>query len=253
MDELGGLFDGLIDGFRNLLFIGRYYQNQWLLYFAIALAVVAYVFIDSYRRRGQNFGFWRAAVLINLALFIPTIVVALGFVTILDLTMLTIFAYMGIASGIIALGLGIGYFINFRGAPKAGPEYGANAYIPPAPVMQQPVAPAPRPQPQAPYKPPKVKVAAWVVMKSNGKNYQLNQGTTTIGRSKQSDIPILNDPTVSGQHIKIVEENGHYTLYDLGSTNGTWVNGYKVRQPMLLDINDEIRLGDNTFMKFVAS
>ena len=74
-----------------------------------------------------------------------------------------------------------------------------------------------------------------------------------VGRSASNDIAVIDDPTVSGQHIKITEENGHFTLVDLASTNGTWVNGHRVRQPVLLDTNDEIKLGDNTVFKFVAS
>ncbi len=244
MDVLAGLF-------QDAMFLLRYYNNLWILLIIISVVVAIYIFVDSNRRNIRNATFWRIAAVVNVALFVPTIIVAFDLLTAalsIDWSILALFAYMGVASSIIAVGLGLGYWINFRELQyDAGP---AEVYTPPPPVY----APAPAPaQPRAPYKPSKPKTNAWLVMKSSGKSFQLNQGTTTIGRSMNSDIPVMNDPTVSGQHLKIVEESGHYKMIDLGSTNGTFVNGYRVRQPVLLDINDEIRLGDNTYMKFVAS
>ena len=247
MDILAGLF-------QEAMFLLRYFNNLWILLIIISVVVAIYIFVDSNRRDIRAATFWRIAAVVNVALFMPTVIVAFDLLTAaltIDWSILALFAYMGVASSIIAVGLGIGYWINFRELHyEAAPVYDPNVLTPPPPVY----APAPQPaQPRAAYKPSKPKANAWLVMKSSSKSYQLNQGTTTVGRSTNSDIPILNDPTVSGQHIKIVEEHGHYKMIDLGSTNGTWVNNYRVHQPVLLDINDEIRLGDNTYMKFVAS
>ena len=257
-DDLG-ILDGIVDAAQQLMFLIRYYNRLWILLILVSIAVAIYIFLDSNRRNIENAVFWRVAAIVNVALFIPTVVVAFDLMSAFlstDWDILALFAYMGVASSIIAVGLGIGYWINFRELTRFDPEpeYDANVYTPPPPSPQPMQRPAPAPQqPRAPYKSPKPKANAWLVMKSNNKNYQLNRGTTFIGRSSKTDIPILNDPTVSSQHIKITEENGHFKMVDLGSTNGTWVNGYRVRQPILLDINDEIRLGDNTYMKFVAS
>lgn len=235
----------------QLQFLLTYYEQLWIFLIVASFAVALYIFTNSALRNIQDAAFWRIAAVLNLMLFIPTILVILGVRP--DPVGLLIFAYLGIASAVIALGLGIGYWINFRELARDNVGYDANAYIPPAPMVQQPMPYSP-PQPrQVPSKPRKPKISAWLVAKSTGRNHQLNQGTTIIGRSNQCDIPILNDPTVSGTHAKIAEENGHFTLTDLGSTNGTWVNGYRVRQPMLLEVNDEIRLGDNTYLTFVAS
>lgn len=257
-DDLG-LLDGIFEAAQQLVFFSRYYGRLWIPLILVSIAAAIYIFVDSNRRNIKNAVFWRVAAVVNVALFIPTIIVAFDFMSAVlggNWDILALFAYMGIASSIIALGLSIGYWINFRELARfePEPEYGENVYTPPPPTPQPMRQPAPAPQqPRAPYKSPKPKANAWLVMKSNNKNYQLNRGTTFIGRSSKTDIPILNDATVSSQHIKITEENGHYKMVDLGSTNGTWVNGYRVRQPILLDINDEIRLGDNTYMKFVAS
>lgn len=63
-----------------------------------------------------------------------------------------------------------------------------------------------------------------------------------IGRDNNNDW-VLNDATVSGIHACIVIEKSHYTIVDLGSTNGTFVNELPVRKKQF-SINDEIRLGD---------
>jgi len=58
---------------------------------------------------------------------------------------------------------------------------------------------------------------------------------------------------MSNNHAKIVEQNGHYRLNDLASTNGTRVNNRLVREPVLLEPDDEIQFGDNTVVRFVTS
>jgi pSer/pThr/pTyr-binding forkhead associated (FHA) protein len=55
---------------------------------------------------------------------------------------------------------------------------------------------------------------------------------TTIGRGKDNDI-VIDDPTVSGHHCKIVVEDSRFTIVDLDSTNGTNVNGSKVSKMMI--------------------
>lgn len=99
--------------------------------------------------------------------------------------------------------------------------------------------------------PKKLRVQAWLVAK-DGRNYQLNSGTTSIGRASDNDVRIM-DPKISKHHVKIMESDGHFKLIDLGSTNGTWVNERVVNNPILLRSEDEIRLGDSYKMQFVAS
>ncbi|HAF62203.1 MAG TPA: hypothetical protein DCK95_07750 [Anaerolineaceae bacterium] len=96
----------------------------------------------------------------------------------------------------------------------------------------------------------KLKVSAWLVSRE-GKNYQLNAGETSIGRSSDNHIQLMN-PKISKHHAKIVETNNHFKLIDLGSTNGTWLNGKLVRQPVALHSEDEIRFGDSYKVQFVA-
>lgn len=65
---------------------------------------------------------------------------------------------------------------------------------------------------------------------------------TTIGRHESNDISIP-EQTVTGKHAKIVLENGALTLVDLGSTNGTFVNGVRIRSHELKS-GDRFRLGN---------
>ncbi|MGF1643737.1 MAG: FHA domain-containing protein [Thiotrichales bacterium] len=71
--------------------------------------------------------------------------------------------------------------------------------------------------------------------------YSLDKETIKIGRVANNDIPI-ESMAVSSQHCKIVTVDGDSFLEDLGSTNGTYVNGKKVRKHAL-DHGDLITIG----------
>lgn len=79
------------------------------------------------------------------------------------------------------------------------------------------------------------------------RQYHLHTGNNTIGRMSGNDIVIL-DPSASRFHAKIVlEENENaITLFDLGSTNGTYVNRDRITAPKHLDKSDIIRIGQHT-------
>lgn len=68
--------------------------------------------------------------------------------------------------------------------------------------------------------------------------------TTLLGRSPTADVPV-QDPTVSSEHCRIVPGSGMYMLHDLGSTNGTLVNGSLIRQHVLCP-GDVIQVGNTT-------
>ena len=63
-----------------------------------------------------------------------------------------------------------------------------------------------------------------------------------IGRSDQADIT-LNEDGVSRSHARIDRHENSYMLVDLGSTNGTYVNGDPIEQKVLTD-GDKVRIGD---------
>lgn len=71
--------------------------------------------------------------------------------------------------------------------------------------------------------------------------YFLGDGRVTIGRLETNEIPIP-DPGLSRHHAEITPENGQYVLTDLGSTNGTFVNGKRIAEKTLKD-GDKIGIG----------
>lgn len=84
-----------------------------------------------------------------------------------------------------------------------------------------------------------------------GKYYAIRHGTV-IGR-KEGDL-ILDDPKVSGSHAKFTMENDQFTIWDFGSSNGTYVNGKRIREATLLEENDLIKIGETVFVvKFLDS
>jgi hypothetical protein len=68
-----------------------------------------------------------------------------------------------------------------------------------------------------------------------------------IGRQADNDLVVV-DPGVSRHHVEVINENGNCTLHDLGSTNGTYVNGSVVTEHALRD-GDRISLG-STVVEF---
>jgi pSer/pThr/pTyr-binding forkhead associated (FHA) protein len=71
-----------------------------------------------------------------------------------------------------------------------------------------------------------------------------------IGRSEEGEI-VLFDPSVSRVHAVVEVRAGEAVVRDLGSTNGTYLNGRRVETESLRD-GDELRFG-NTRMRFEAS
>jgi hypothetical protein len=75
----------------------------------------------------------------------------------------------------------------------------------------------------------------------SGETFVPKAGGTTIGRSP--DCPVfLDDVTVSRKHAVVSERDGHWTIEDQGSLNGTFVNRRRVESAELTD-GDEIQIG----------
>lgn len=93
-----------------------------------------------------------------------------------------------------------------------------------------------------------------------GREFPVNaKGSTRIGRHGSNEVALVEDSTVSGEHAVIKAENGHYTLWDLASTNGTFVypggssskdekGEVRVREPKALMDKDVIEVGKTKFM-----
>lgn len=84
-----------------------------------------------------------------------------------------------------------------------------------------------------------------------GQRIELHEGHYVIGRHLQNDI-VLNDTNVSRMHAEFVSAAGEVTVKDLGSTNGTKVNGVLVTNEQLLQHGDVINFG-TAQVRFEAS
>ena len=69
-------------------------------------------------------------------------------------------------------------------------------------------------------------------------------GGLTIGRSRSTELP-LDDTFVSHMHARILRRGAFYHVQDLGSTNGTFLNGQRVETAQLRP-RDTLRMGEST-------
>jgi FHA domain/zinc-ribbon domain len=74
-----------------------------------------------------------------------------------------------------------------------------------------------------------------------GSEFRLDGDLTTAGRHPDSDI-FLDDVTVSRRHAEFYHERGRFTVRDVGSLNGTYVNGSRIEEAELVG-GDEVQIG----------
>jgi pSer/pThr/pTyr-binding forkhead associated (FHA) protein len=66
----------------------------------------------------------------------------------------------------------------------------------------------------------------------NSDIFPLNKTVVNIGRRPENDLQIF-DPRISRNHAQLRSAHGHYQIFDLNSTGGTYVNGQRVTQHAL--------------------
>jgi hypothetical protein len=84
-----------------------------------------------------------------------------------------------------------------------------------------------------------------------GTTYDLTKEVTLMGRDVSNDI-ILGDSEISRQHARLTRTPGGYVIEDLGSTNGSFVNGERLMAPRVLNPGDLVALGENVSLTFDA-
>lgn len=72
--------------------------------------------------------------------------------------------------------------------------------------------------------------------------WPLERGPLRIGRAPGNALTIA-DPTVSREHAELLERDGAWTVLDLGSRNGTRVNGIAAERPLPLQVGDRLEVG----------
>jgi hypothetical protein len=87
-------------------------------------------------------------------------------------------------------------------------------------------------------------LANLIVVKGDtaGDVFRLKFEVHVIGRGEEADL-VVRDPEISRMHARFKRHENYYILEDLGSANGTWINGARVEGRRLLMPGDRLRLG----------
>ena len=95
---------------------------------------------------------------------------------------------------------------------------------------------------------PHVEAGKIVVIKSpaltEGDEWDLDSSPLTLGRSSQNDIQIDRDEYASSTHARIEPRRDGVWVEDIGSTNGTYLNGIRLTRPKRLTSGDIVRIGE---------
>ncbi len=82
--------------------------------------------------------------------------------------------------------------------------------------------------------------------------FELDRNEMVVGREITNEI-VINDSEVSRRHARLVLDAGRYVLEDLGSTNGSFVNGQRLMGPHVLSIGEVINFGENVVLTFESA
>src|SRR5574342_1063905 len=94
-----------------------------------------------------------------------------------------------------------------------------------------------------------------LVMRSGptpGVVFPLESDQITIGRDSTNDVAI-NDAEVSRRHSRLTFQGGKYVVEDMGSTNGTFVNGQRLSGPHVLKPGDVLAFGEQIVLMYDAA
>jgi len=94
---------------------------------------------------------------------------------------------------------------------------------------------------------PKMEHEALLIDRRANRNYDLTKPEMRLGRAAENDIR-LDSEKVSRRHALIILEDDTFYIQDLGSANGTFVNGERVYDRTALHSGDEVKLGNLTFL-----
>lgn len=271
--------------------IQTWYRWGHFVALAVAAAATFWVFYDT-AQRGVKATAWQALTVIGVILVLPSLVLwgfptlSTGNLA----TAVVPLAYVGLGAAVLALlslflylaGVGVGPGVIYcpdcgqpqhpswdycpycaqQQAQQAAAAVAAPLPPPPAPppaptepVAPQPLkAPPPRMEKTEVLRPVQLEELAWLVLLSGthtGKEFRLGE-TTTIGRDPAHSDVVVDDSAVSRQHAKVKLEEEQFVLYDLASTDGTFIKDretgewIEMHKHTLVD-GDRIKIGREVF------
>ena len=226
--------------------------------FLIAVIAAFWIFYDV-QRRFREATIYQVITVVATILILPSVILRIVPCWVSQGGMQNIvapLAALGILAGLAALFALFGYGLGL----------GVREYPPPTVPTPPPPAPVEAVPPTEPVAPPAYEVPpsptpaetislrrppprlAWLVVMSGprtGKEFRLGE-VTTVGRDAALNDVVIDDPAISRQHAKIRLEDETFVIYDLASTNGTFVNGEQIQRRALVN-GDRIRMGETTF------
>ncbi|HYK41675.1 MAG TPA: FHA domain-containing protein [Thermoanaerobaculia bacterium] len=125
----------------------------------------------------------------------------------------------------------------FQAAPDEGP--------PPAPSIREPAPPAPPPA-AAPAQVVSAVVLPGVVLEGRGRAMTFGAGDHLVGRSPECVLR-LDGRSISRRHALMRVDGAGASVRDLGSANGTFVNGRRAVETTPISPGDEVKFGDHSF------
>jgi hypothetical protein len=90
---------------------------------------------------------------------------------------------------------------------------------------------------------PKPTRPAFLFNRATSERYHLTQSVSKIGRDQTNNISITNDHYISRHHAWVLQMQGGYWVEDLGSTNGTFLNGEILNERRQIFAGDRITFG----------
>ena len=92
---------------------------------------------------------------------------------------------------------------------------------------------------------------ARAILKFNERELTIGEDTTSFGRAAESSVSFPDNSNISRNHASIEFTGGKFVLNDLGSSNGTTINGQKIEGETVLNDGDFITLGNSVMVEFL--
>src|SRR5215213_5538740 len=93
---------------------------------------------------------------------------------------------------------------------------------------------------------------ARAILKFDEKEMTIGEDATSFGRTTENTVSFPDNSNISRHHAEIGFKDGQFVVTDLGSSNGTTVNGQKIEGETALNDGDFITLGNSVIVEFVV-
>lgn len=80
-----------------------------------------------------------------------------------------------------------------------------------------------------------------------GRVIAIDRAVVLVGRAADCDVVITASQKISRRHCCLVQVDNSYYLRDLGSMNGVWLNGERVKREAVMSLGDKVMIGDAEF------